>query len=59
MLPAYADVPATAVAGTPRFRVAAGEILVVDNDRMMHGRNGFRGRRALCGLTVPSAEAWR
>jgi len=31
---------------------------MVDNYRMLHGRDGFRGRREMCILTVLSSDAW-
>jgi gamma-butyrobetaine dioxygenase len=47
-----------AAAAAPRFRLETGELLVVDNYRMLHGRDGFRGRREMCILTVLSSDAW-
>lgn len=58
MLRTYADVLTATAAAAPRFRLAAGEILVVDNYRMIHGRDGFRGQRSMCILTVRSSDAW-
>ncbi len=58
MLRSYADVLTAAAAAAPRFRLEASEILVVDNYRVLHGRDAFRGRRSMCILTVLSSDAW-
>ncbi len=58
LLRSYADVLAATAAATPRFRLEAGELLVIDNYRVLHGRDGFRGRREMCILTVLSSDAW-
>jgi trimethyllysine dioxygenase len=38
-------------------RVPAGHVLLVNNWRVMHGRNAFTGRRTVCGLYF-NAEDW-
>ncbi|MVO84284.1 hypothetical protein GPA10_05720 [Streptomyces sp. p1417] len=43
--------------GLPRFRLDAGDILVLDNYRCWHGRDGHVGERAVRILTVRSADA--
>lgn len=54
----YADLLATAMAGAPRFRLAAGDLLVLDNYRFLHGRDGYTGDRTLHVLTVRSTDAF-
>ncbi|EPH46708.1 TauD/TfdA family dioxygenase [Streptomyces aurantiacus] len=41
----------------PRFRLAAGDVLVLDNYRCWHGRDGHAGERSVRILTVRSSEA--
>ncbi|MFD0416794.1 TauD/TfdA family dioxygenase [Streptomyces sp. NPDC127108] len=41
----------------PRFRLDAGDILVLDNYRCWHGRDGHTGERTVRILTVRSTEA--
>lgn len=53
----YADVLATCAAGTPRFRLGAGEILAIDNYRFLHGRDGYSGPRLMHVLNVLSDDA--
>ena len=48
----YADVLATAQGCVERFRLGAGDLLVLDNYRFLHGRDAFRGERRLHVLTV-------
>ncbi|MFH8792754.1 TauD/TfdA family dioxygenase [Streptomyces sp. NPDC017941] len=43
--------------GLPRFRLDAGDILVLDNYRCWHGRDGHAGERAVRILTVRSSDA--
>ncbi|MHA6794891.1 TauD/TfdA family dioxygenase [Pseudonocardia bannensis] len=57
LLDEYSDVLATAFAYAPRFRMETGELLVLDNYRYLHGRDGFEGRRLMHVLTVLSADA--
>ncbi|MCZ2814126.1 MULTISPECIES: TauD/TfdA family dioxygenase [unclassified Modestobacter] len=54
----WADVLATAVDVVPHFRLEAGEVLVVDNYRCLHGRDPFTGQRDVDVLTVMTADAW-
>ncbi|WP_219413384.1 TauD/TfdA family dioxygenase [Pseudonocardia nigra] len=54
----YADVLATAQECGARFRLDAGELLVLDNYRFLHGRDAFRGERRLHVLTVRTTEAF-
>lgn len=58
LLDRYADLLATATETIPRFRLEAGEVLVVDNYRFLHGRDPFTGHREIHVLTVLSADAW-
>lgn len=58
MLDTYADVIATLTAGAPRFRLERGDVLVLDNYRYLHGRDGFQGRRLVHVMTVLSSDAW-
>lgn len=58
LLQSYADVLAAAAAAAPRILLQAGELLMIDNYRVLHGRSGFRGRREMCILTVLSSDAW-
>ncbi|MFQ1002885.1 TauD/TfdA family dioxygenase [Modestobacter sp. SSW1-42] len=53
----WADVLATVTEVAPRFRLDAGEVLVVDNHRLLHGREAFTGRRDMDVLTVLTADA--
>ncbi|GGO44358.1 TauD/TfdA family dioxygenase [Streptomyces lasiicapitis] len=41
----------------PRFRLDAGDVLVLDNYRCWHGRDGHEGERSVRILTVRSSEA--
>ncbi|WP_316247661.1 hypothetical protein [Nonomuraea sp. PA05] len=41
----------------PRFALDEGEILVLDNYRCWHGRDGHSGERLVRILTVRSADA--
>lgn len=43
--------------GLPRFRLDAGDILVLDNYRCWHGRDGHTGERSVRILTVRSTDA--
>ncbi|TWF77684.1 gamma-butyrobetaine dioxygenase [Pseudonocardia hierapolitana] len=54
----YADVLATAFDCAPRFRLEAGDLMALDNYRILHGRDAFRGTRELHVLAVRSADAW-
>jgi gamma-butyrobetaine dioxygenase len=53
----YADLLTTCAAATPRFRLDTGDILVLDNYRFLHGRDGYSGTRLLHVLTVLSSDA--
>lgn len=53
----WADVLATATAHAPRFLLRGGEVLVMDNYRMLHGHDAFVGRRTMSVLNVLSADA--
>lgn len=54
----YADVLATAQECAARFRLEAGELLVLDNYRFLHGRDAFAGPRRMHVLTVRTTEAF-
>ncbi|MEJ8279742.1 TauD/TfdA family dioxygenase [Pseudonocardia spirodelae] len=54
----YADLLATAFEAAPRFRLEAGDLLVLDNYRFLHGRDAFTGRRELHVLSVRTTEAF-
>jgi alpha-ketoglutarate-dependent taurine dioxygenase len=41
MVDAFADSVRAAQRSAPRFRLAAGEALLIDNLRVSHGREGF------------------
>jgi hypothetical protein len=41
MVDAFADSVRAAQCSAPRFRLAAGEALLIDNLRVSHGREGF------------------
>jgi gamma-butyrobetaine dioxygenase len=58
MLRSYTDVLAAAAAAAPRVRLEVGELFVIDNYRVLHGRDGFHGPRGMCILTVLSSDAW-
>lgn len=54
----YADVLATAHDSAVRFRLDAGDLLVLDNYRYLHARDAFRGERRLHVLTVRTTAAF-
>jgi gamma-butyrobetaine dioxygenase len=54
----YADVLATAQECAARFRLEAGELLVLDNYRFLHGRDAFAGERRMHVLTVRTEDAF-
>ncbi|MEQ3552194.1 TauD/TfdA family dioxygenase [Pseudonocardia nematodicida] len=54
----YADLLATAFEVAPRFRLDAGDLLILDNYRFLHGRDAFTGSRALHVLSVRTTEAF-
>ena len=54
----YADVLATAQGCGERFRLGAGDLLVLDSYRFLHGREAFRGERRLHVLTVRTTAAF-
>jgi gamma-butyrobetaine dioxygenase len=54
----YADVLATAQDCAAAFRMDAGDLLVLDNYRYLHGRDAYRGERKLHVLTVRTTEAF-
>lgn len=54
----YADVLATAQECAARFRLEAGELLVLDNYRFLHGRDAFSGPRRMHVLTVRTTDAF-
>ncbi|MBC3194649.1 TauD/TfdA family dioxygenase [Pseudonocardia sp. C8] len=54
----YADLLATAFEAAPRFRMEAGDLLVLDNYRFLHGRDAFRGSRTLHVLSVRTVDAF-
>lgn len=54
----YADLLATAFEAAPRFRLDAGDLLILDNYRFLHGRDAFTGSRALHVLSVRTTEAF-
>ena len=54
----YADVLATAHASVERFPLAAGDLLVLDNYRFLHGRDAYRGPRRLHVLTARTTDAF-
>ncbi|MBP2364992.1 TauD/TfdA family dioxygenase [Pseudonocardia parietis] len=54
----YADLLATAFDAAPRFRLEAGDLLVLDNYRFLHGRDAFSGSRTLHVLSVRTTEAF-
>ena len=41
MIDAWRDAIATAADAAPRFKLHAGDVVVVDNYRMMHGREAY------------------
>ncbi|XP_028028600.1 trimethyllysine dioxygenase, mitochondrial [Bombyx mandarina] len=38
------------------FKLVPGLVMVIDNFRLLHGRNGFTGRRVLCGAYVSRSD---
>lgn len=54
----YADVLATAHEVAPRFRLEAGDLVLLDNYRFLHGRDAFTGSRTLHVLSVRTTEAF-
>ncbi|MFP5069168.1 TauD/TfdA family dioxygenase [Pseudonocardia nantongensis] len=54
----YADLLAGAYEVAPRFRMDAGDVLLLDNYRYLHGRDAFTGSRALHVLSVRSTDAF-
>lgn len=54
----FRDVAATAAAAVPRFTLEAGDVLMLDNYRCWHGREGFTGMRRLYVQTVQSDDAY-
>ncbi|MFP5019259.1 TauD/TfdA family dioxygenase [Pseudonocardia phyllosphaerae] len=54
----YADLLATAFELAPRFRMEAGDLVVLDNYRFLHGRDAFTGSRTLHVLSVRTTEAF-
>lgn len=54
----YADLLATAFDAAPRFQLEAGDLLVLDNYRFLHGRDAFSGSRTLHVLSVRTTEAF-
>ncbi|MFT4287184.1 TauD/TfdA family dioxygenase [Nocardioides sp.] len=58
MLDRYAAVVEAMAARAPRFRLDAGDVLVLDNYRYLHGRDAFVGARSLQVTTVVSTDAW-
>lgn len=54
----YADVLATAQECAARFRLEAGEVLVLDNYRFLHGRDAFAGERRMHVMTVRTTDAF-
>jgi len=54
----YADVLATAQECAARFRLEAGELLVMDNYRYLHGRDAHAGERTMHVMTVRTTEAF-
>lgn len=54
----YADLLAGAFEAAPRFRMDAGDLLVLDNYRFLHGRDAFTGSRVLHVLSVRTSEAF-
>lgn len=53
----FRDAVHTAEASLPRFRLDAGDILVLDNYRCWHGRDGHTGERTVRILTARSSDA--
>jgi gamma-butyrobetaine dioxygenase len=54
----YADVLATAQDCAAAFRMDAGDLLVMDDYRFLHGRDAYRGERTLHVLTVGTTDAF-
>lgn len=59
LLDRYRELVAATAASAPRFRLAAGDILALDNYRYLHGRDAYSGgMRCLEVLTAVSADGW-
>lgn len=54
----YADLLAGAYEVAPRFRMDAGDLVLLDNYRFLHGRDAFTGSRTLHVLSVRSTDAF-
>lgn len=52
-----ADVIATAMHIAPRSRLERGDVLCIDNYRVLHGRDAYDGERSLHILNAQSADA--
>ncbi len=53
----WLDVVGAAFAAAPRFLLGEGDLLCVDNYRVVHGRDAYRGQRLLHVMTARSAHA--
>jgi alpha-ketoglutarate-dependent taurine dioxygenase len=59
MIDAWKDAVAEAAARAPRFKLRAGDVAVVDNYRMMHGREGYADLdRQMWRVWIWTTAAW-
>lgn len=59
MIDAWKDAITTAAQDAPRFKLHAGDVAVIDNYRMMHGREGYADlERRMWRVWVWTTSAW-